>query len=418
MTSEAGNDRPKHLAGRRALHARTRCWRVATTLVAAVALVALPQTAHARGVAPQLGSISSVGLNASFQPSHTVTAAEADTLARRSNWVITSEGRTTPEIRNRMRTVNPDLQIAAYESITGARPHEAAAAPECQARTADGARLLSISYGTILMDPGCARWRARVVEHCQELLANGWDRCYLDVLGPGEYSQLFYAEGDDLKRVAHPDVPLMQWQARKRELVRAMVASTGRTIWANCLINGAWWTLAEVRESGCIDPTLVQWSMAEGFSRGLSVYAVDRDLLLNSPVPVYAVCKQYEVYDPVQEFRCLSMFAMYGDNDMVQTVMKGADPTVSLGPAAGGLLRLGRPTGPPTLDPVSRMLIRPFTCGYALIREAPTPAFGGGWTVPGTATYTTWNGSTFRGGSKVLANGWNGNGLVRAGCVP
>ena len=155
---------------------------------------------------------------------HEYSRAESERLARRFD-LVAAVPFGLADHSAAMRRVNPDLTLLAYSNATLGAPDDVRGLPEAAfAHTAGGARIKAPSWGTYLMQPDNAQWRAKADSICREKAdLGGFDGCLVDMLTLG-----IYAKGEATGQPAEPGTDRTWSQAEYRDHMIKLAADLRR----------------------------------------------------------------------------------------------------------------------------------------------------------------------------------------------
>ncbi|GAA4678012.1 putative glycoside hydrolase [Nocardioides nanhaiensis] len=155
---------------------------------------------------------------------HEYTRAESERLAKRFD-LVAAVPFGLADHSAAMRRVNPDLTLLAYSNATLGDPDDVRGLPEAAfAHTAGGARIKAPAWGTYLMQPDNAQWRAKADSICREKAdLGGFDGCLVDMLTLG-----IYAKGEATGQPAEPGTNRTWSQAEYRDHMIKLAADLRR----------------------------------------------------------------------------------------------------------------------------------------------------------------------------------------------
>lgn len=168
-----------------------------------------------------------------------------------------------------MKAANPRLRLIAYSNGAFALDTEGTKFPDAwYLRSKSGAKVRSVQWGNYLMDPANTGWRREGVTECKAFLAqSGFDGCYLDDLGSGNFDS-GNLTALPINPRTHATYTSLQWIADTSALARYVDSSTGRPTIANGLNNGDKYFDPAVRSARLLDGA--DGANAEGFLRNQS----------------------------------------------------------------------------------------------------------------------------------------------------
>lgn len=398
----------------------TRLRGLTAVFLAGLAALASTPAAGATTPAPpsQPALRPSTAIIASMVPGHRFgNASDAGAVAVTTDRIVLHPG--APRMVSAMHAANPALLVGAYRSITGARG-AAELVPSCVARDDAGNRLVFVGDATtVLEDPRCPEWQRAVVERCaHDVLVDGYDRCYWDVMGQNDFGVIYVDE--ITHRPASPaGVPIDDWMRAKRDILVAALAATGTKAWTNCLQRGEGYGQIWQVEDGCYDPEVTELAQMESFNSPNTTgppnsFTASCAALQGVTVDVIAGEKM-SAYSTVPELRGeAEALICGGPRTYLAEHIAGVDPAVWPDDSAHLMAGLGaQRTG--LLRTSHGLLLRGFACGGAVLNDSTVRQ---PFRLPVGGTYHTLNGYTFAGGTEVGFGGWLGNAFIKDGCTP
>jgi Hypothetical glycosyl hydrolase family 15 len=172
-------------------------------------------------------------------PAHTYTLEQA-VAAAQSQDVIVAMKNTFAKYVPAMEAANPNLKLLVYVNGAYAYKDQGSIYPSSwYLHDASGAKIRSGAYGNYLMDVTNPGWIQTVTAECQQALAtDGYQGCFLDMLGPASVLQN-YGSGVPVDATGAP-ISVHTWLAETTALAADVKKALGpnQIVYGNGLSNG------------------------------------------------------------------------------------------------------------------------------------------------------------------------------------
>jgi hypothetical protein len=206
----------------RILSARTAAAGVAVTL-----LTGAIACGHAHAASPAVGKapVSQGSVELTWAPTYmsddsNYSSTEALSMAKRFN-LIAGTPSAFSSYALQMKAANPKLSLLTYANATFLPASRVASTPASEfAHDVHGNKIRSKAFGTYLMEPSSAAWRANATADCKtKAAAAHYDGCLVDMLTMGIYSKGFVT-ALPAKPGTHTEYTQTQWRSLLEALAK------------------------------------------------------------------------------------------------------------------------------------------------------------------------------------------------------